>query len=119
MKELMDNILATEKEAEKIVENARKQAIAIKTKANEKINNEKASLKIQTRESIAEASKTARDCINKMKVPSLPENRAELLKELGINQESFLHVVNAVNDILTKPYNDDNEKNSLLESEIF
>ncbi len=101
MKELMDNILATEKEAEKIVENARKQAVAIKKKANEKINNEKASLKVQTRERIADASKTARDCINQMKVPSLPENRAELLKELGISQERFTNVVSAVKDILT------------------
>ena len=101
MKELMDNILATEKEAEKIVENARKQASAIQKKANEKINNEKTSLKIQTRESIADASKTARDRIIQMKVPTLPENRAELLNELGISQEKFLNVVSAVKDIMT------------------
>jgi hypothetical protein len=113
MKELMDTILATEKEAEKIVENARKQSIAIQNNTKEKINTEKASLKLQTREHIAAASNTARDSINKMKVPSLPDNRDELLNELGISQERFFHMVNAVSDILTKPYNDDNKRSFL------
>jgi len=110
MKELMDIILATEKEAEKIVETARKQSIAIQNNTKEKINNEKAALKLQTREKITVASNTARASINKMKAPSLPDNREELLNELGISQEKFFHVVTAVSDILTKPYNDDNKR---------
>lgn len=101
MKELIDRILETEKQAHEQVEAARRKAAELQKQADGRISREKAELKKEDREMTLKALEAARDEVRALSARSLPEGKAALLEELGISEEQFSQTVNVIVSVLT------------------
>ncbi|MCF7942655.1 MAG: hypothetical protein K9M84_13665 [Spirochaetia bacterium] len=101
MKELIDRILETEKQAQEQVATARKQAAALQRKAEEQISREKAELKQESRDQMLKILDAAREEVRGLSAQALPQERARLLEELGISEELFLQTAAEVQAVLT------------------
>lgn len=103
MKEVVDRILQTEKEAKKIIKEGKQKAADIQRKTDEKINREKTEVKEENRSTINKEVEKAKKEIRELKTEPLPENQEDLLHELGIHPDTFEKITKRVKKILIKP----------------
>jgi hydroxylamine reductase (hybrid-cluster protein) len=101
MKELIDRILETEKQAQEQLEAARKKAAALQRTAEEQISREKAELKQESRDLLLKALDAAREEVRGLSAQDLPQERARLLEELGISEGLFQQTAAEVQALLT------------------
>lgn len=103
MKEVVDRILQSEKEAKKIIKEGKQKAADIQRKTDEKIHREKTEVKEENRSIINKEVEKARKEVSELKADPLPENQEELLRELDIHPDTFEKITKRVKKILINP----------------
>lgn len=100
MKEILNDILQAEKSVEKVILQAREDALQIKRRAEKEITEKIASARIEAQQSIQTAINQARDQAQKERQERLSEAEAFCAHMTEINADKIQHLVQACSSLV-------------------